>query len=147
MAVVFLAGPPWTERHNMAQCQDLNEAGCYQLFTPSNHIYSWFQTFSVLWMSYSFFLAIPPVSEYYVPTLRNTQSVRSSQVVWKWWKTGTRLLGLSQFFLLTWTPKKEQCSKTSVHKIRMPRYHPREIIRQTTLKSLPSSAIATHSWT
>jgi hypothetical protein len=30
MAVVSLAGSLWTERHNIANCQDLNEATCYK---------------------------------------------------------------------------------------------------------------------
>ena len=39
---------------------------------------SWFQTFAVFWMLYSFFLGDSPASEFYFPTFRNTLRLPSS---------------------------------------------------------------------
>ena len=39
MAVVSLAGPLWTERHNIAQCQDLNEAQWSMIYPIKPHLF------------------------------------------------------------------------------------------------------------
>ena len=38
-----------------------------------------FQTFVMFWRLYAFFWVIPPASEFYMPTFRNTLSVQSSE--------------------------------------------------------------------
>jgi hypothetical protein len=47
-------------------------------FWVMHFMHSWFQAFAMFCMFYAFFWVIPPASEFYMPTFRNTLSVPSS---------------------------------------------------------------------
>ena len=80
---------------------------------------TWFQTFALFWMLYGFFWVIPPKSEFYIPTFRNTLFHLHRRV-------GMQILH-------TYPPMKmeqTECFEMSAYKIQTLGIHPEETIQQ-----------------